>query len=188
MRQKKYIAGLVSLLIVAGCSEANRNPSPVELVADTTQTQLVIDLASTTQSNSLGTLSLRAIQKNTSTTTPTDPTNLDVVLQSYRVQYRRTDGGRLVPAPIVRSTSGVIAVGGTAQTLNNFVILTNEAVNEAPFAALKAQNGGVDPETGQRIVKLDAIIDVFGETLSGQKVSARATIPLWVCSGCTATS
>jgi len=58
-------------------------------------------------------------------------------------------------------------------------------LSQAPFAALLPQNGGRDPETGLRFVKMDVIIDVFGETVSGEDVSARASAPFTFCAGCT---
>jgi hypothetical protein len=169
--------------MVAGCSEANRNTSPVELVVSGTQDILTVDLADPNQSRTIGTIEIRALAKNTTGTT--DLRYLDVKLTKYRVSYRRTDGGTVVPAPFVRTLSGIVPVGGAAQPLNDVLIVAPEAVQQAPFAALFSNNGGVDPETGQRIVKLDVILEVWGETLSGDPVYARDVSPLWVCSGCT---
>jgi hypothetical protein len=173
---------LLALVAMFACSEANRNSTPVQLLLSGTQEILTVDLTNPNQSGTIGTIQIRAVAKNPVTT---DLRFLDVKLKSYRVSYRRTDGGTVVPAPFVRTLSGIVAVGGTPQSLNDIIVVTGEAAQQAPFAALFPNNGGVDPETGQRIVKLEVIIEVFGETLSGESVYARDISPLWVCAGCT---
>ena len=85
----------------------------------------------------------------------------------------------------MRTISGVVAVGGAAQPLNDVFIFAADALNQAPFAALLPNNGGRDPETGQNIVKMNVIIEVFGETLAGDPVYGRDVSPIWVCAGCT---
>jgi hypothetical protein len=165
-------------LLAFGCSEANRRESPVELVATTDQDVLVIDLLNP-PTTAVGTIQLQAIQKRA----VDDERFLDIQLKSYRVTYQRTDGGTQVPASFVRTTSGLLSVGATS-TLNDFLLITNDAIRQAPFPALLPQNGGRDPETGQPVIKMDVIVDVFGETLAGDNVSARARIPLWFCAGC----
>jgi hypothetical protein len=176
----KVILSAAAVLLAAGCNEMNRTAAPVELIATTQQNILVIDLLNPPQ-EALGTIFLRAIAKRD----VTDPRFLDVQLRSYRVSYVRTDGGRLVPTPFVRTTSGIIPVGGPGQSLNNFQLLQGEALSQAPFVALLPNNAGVDPETGERVVKMNAIIEIFGQTLGGANVVAEATIPLWFCASCT---
>lgn len=165
-------------LLGAGCSETNRTEAPVELVATTDQDVLLLDLANPPEGN-LGTIQLRVIPKGETTAFT------DVRLINYRVTYRRTDGGTQVPESFVRTTSGVLSAGAGAQSLNNFTIIRDDALLQAPFAALLPQNGGRDPETGEPVVKLEAGVEIFGETLAGQNVKAVVRIPLWVCVGCT---
>lgn len=181
MKRSWPCALALCLIAVLGCSEINETAAPVELIATTDQDVLVIDLLNLPQQN-IGTITLRAIVKRTDVT---DTRFLDVKLSSYRVAYQRTDGGTLVPESFVRTTSGIIPVGGAPTALNDFLLVQGPALTQAPFAALLPQNGGVDPETGQQIVKMDAIVDIFGETLAGDEVSARTRIPLWFCAGCT---
>jgi hypothetical protein len=182
MMRKASSLFVIAVLAIAvmSCSEVNRETAPVDLIATIQQDTQVFDLLNPPPS--LGTITLRSLVKRTDVT---DTRFLDVQLKSYRVSYLRTDGGKTVPQPFVRATSGLIAPGGT-QTLNSFVVFDPGALSQAPFAALLPQNGGIDPETGQRILKLDVIIDVFGETLAGDDVSARARMPLTFCAGCAA--
>ncbi|HVT04312.1 MAG TPA: hypothetical protein VHL58_13170 [Thermoanaerobaculia bacterium] len=174
-------AVVAAALTALSCNEANRGASPVELVATNHANILVLDFAdSTCGSGGLGTITLRSIIKRTN---PTDVRFLDVKLKSYRVTYQRTDGGKLIPQSFVRSISGIIGAGQTA-LLNDFLIFEPGAFSQAPFAALLPQNGGIDPETGKRTVTMEIIVDVFGETLAGDDVSARTRIPLTFCDGC----
>jgi hypothetical protein len=84
----------------------------------------------------------------------------------------------------VRTISGTVPVGGAPTSFNTFTVFDIGSLTQAPFAALMPQNGGRDPETGNRFVKMDVIIDIFGETISGERVSARAQAPFTFCVGC----
>ncbi|HXI12584.1 MAG TPA: hypothetical protein VNM92_08055 [Thermoanaerobaculia bacterium] len=183
----KWNGRRLSILLVAlvapvllSCSEINKAESPVDLIATVNQTVSRLDLADPA-CGGLGTIQLRAVTRRTDVA---DARFLDVQLRSYRVTYVRTDGGRTVPASFVRSISGLLAVNGGVSDSTPFFAFDFGALNQAPFAALRPNNGGVDPETGQRQVKLDVIIDVFGETLSGQNVSAQTRQAITVCVAC----
>jgi hypothetical protein len=89
-----------------------------------------------------------------------------------------------VPAPFVRSVDLLVPVGGGATNLQSFVVFQADAVRQQPFAALLPQNGGRDPETGRPIVRMDVIMDFFGETLAGSNVSARTRFTLDFCFQC----
>lgn len=174
-------AVLAAALTVLSCNEANRGAAPVELIATSLSKVLVLDLADPTcGADGLGTITLRSIIKRTD---PTDIRFLDIKLKSYRVTYQRTDGGKLIPQSFVRSISGIVAAGNTA-ALNDFLIFEPGSTSQAPFAALRPQNGGIDPETGKRTVTLEIVVDIFGETLAGDDVSARTRLPLTFCVGC----
>lgn len=181
MRQtlRSGLLAATMLVMASGCNETNRSRAAVQLVASTSQDVLVVDFANPPAGN-IGTITIRAIPLG-----GTISQYSDVRLLNYRVSYRRTDGGTQVPEPFIRATSGIVPVGGPGQSLNNFVIVQADALNQAPFVALLPQNGGRDPETGQDVVKMDAVIEIYGETLGGDRVSASATIPLWFCIGCT---
>lgn len=178
---KTLLAVMATLAMFAfvGCSKINEEDAPVLMIATIVDQVQVYDLLSPPPS--LGVIELRAIVKRTDVSSVRF---LDVQLRSYRVTYQRTDGGKMVPQGFVRTTSGLIEAGGTATELNSFLAFEVGAFQQAPFAALLPQNGGVDPETGQRKVNLDIIIDIYGETLSGENVSARARMPLTFCAGC----
>ena len=106
-----------------------------------------------------------------------------IKVDRYQVSYIRVDGGHLVPAPFVRSTSVVIAAGGTS-TGTTFVVFDPNALNQAPFAALLPQNGGIDPETGKPIITMDVVLTFFGQTLAGERVSGNTRMTLDFCFSC----
>lgn len=175
---------LVACAVLAlSCSEINRESSPVELVATTSQNVTIIDIAGGEGCDQLlGTIELRAIQKNQDR--GADTTFLAVDLERMRVSYIRTDGGTLTPASFTQTIDGLIEVGSGASTLNNFIVFQQDALTQAPFAALFPVNGGIDPETGRQSVNLDVIVEIFGETLSGENVAAQTRFPLEFCYNC----
>jgi hypothetical protein len=106
-----------------------------------------------------------------------------VKIDRYRISYVRADGGHLVPAPFVRSISTVIDVGGSSDA-TTFQVFDPNALNQAPFAALLPQNGARDPETGRAIITMDVILEVFGTTLAGERVSGNTRMTLDFCFSC----
>ena len=96
----------------------------------------------------------------------------------------RTDGGHAVPAPFDRSIDFLITAGSTTSTILFHLADFGDTFNQAPFASLLPQNGGRDPETGKPFVQMDVILEVFGETLAGERVSGSARSPLTFCFHC----
>jgi len=186
-RKKTTILATLALaaLGVAGCSsEMTNNASPIELVVTNTQNLHRLDLdplnGDQDCNQNIGTINLQAIQRNSEAPTGT---SLQVRVTRYRVSYRRIDGGTLVPAPFVRSIDTLLTVGGGAQG-SNFIIAQGDMFSQAPFAALLPQNGGRDPETGKTFVQFEVIVEVFGETLGGDRVYDSTRFPLEFCYAC----
>ncbi len=185
------IAAATFLMIAAGsCNDINRQTSPVTLVVTNTQDLHHIDLGGGTGCDqNIGTVHMQSIvvQGTGSTLTPNPlltPADLNSVqIDRYRVSYVRIDGGHLVPAPFVRSISTFISPGSTSNA-TSFVVFDPNALNQAPFAALLTQNGGRDPETGKTIISMDVILQVFGQTLAGERVSGSTRMTLDFCISC----
>jgi hypothetical protein len=87
-----------------------------------------------------------------------------------------------VPAPFVRSIDTLVQSG--APIGSKFTVVEADAVTQSPFAALLPQNGGRDAETGRPVVKLEVILEVFGETLAGDNVYDSTAFPLEFCYAC----
>src|SRR2546430_15460256 len=181
------------LMIVAGsCNDINKQESPVSLVVSNTQNLHRIDLAgdptgSTNCQQSVGTVRLTSVVVQPPLANPNPNVSgadlNQIKIDRYQVSYVRVDGGHLVPAPFVRSTSTVIQAGGVSEG-TTFVIFDPNALNQAPFAALLPQNGGVDPETGKPIITMDVILTFFGQTLAGERVSGNTRMTLDFCFSC----
>lgn len=182
-RKTGALAAAVLAAAVFGCSsELTDNGAPVELIVTNTQNLQTLDIAPNSDADcneSVGTIRMQVIPKNSSV----GGNFVQVRVTRYRVSYQRTDGGRQVPASFVRSMDTLISVGETG-TLTSFIILEGGAVSQAPFAALLPQNGGRDPDTGQRVVKMDVIVEIFGETLGGDNVYDATRFPLNFCYDC----
>lgn len=176
---------LFALMVTTfSCSnEFTRSASPVELVVTNTQNIQRVDLRQGAPGCDLsfGTIKILALLKAPSNA---DQRFNDVRLTRYRVSYIRTDGGTLVPAPFVRSIDLFVTAGGGQADLTGFRLFQAEAVNQSPFPALLPQNGGRDPETGRTTIRMDVILEVFGETLAGSNVSGRTVMPLDFCYDC----
>jgi hypothetical protein len=188
---RKTVPAMIAALalVMASCSgDLSRSSSPVTLVLTNTQSLSRIDIATgaTGCNTNIATVNVRALLLTSqgNPNLPTDGRFNTVQLTSYRVSYVRRDGGTLVPAPFTRATSGTITVGGAESALNNFLAFEVGALNQAPFAALRAAGGGRDPETGRSSVSMDLILEVFGETLAGERVSGSTRLTLDFCNAC----
>ena len=186
MRTMKNLVRLTVLatavLTFGACSnEIVSDAAPVELVVTNSQNLMNIDvLGGAGCGENIGTINMTVIPK----AGHSGAGDFDQVrVETYRVSYRRTDGGTLVPSSFVRPIDVLIAVGGSADD-SLFQIFESDVFTRAPFAALFPQNGGVDPETGRRVVSLPVIVEVFGETLGGDDVYDSTSFPLEFCFDC----
>lgn len=174
----------VAALLVLGCSgDINRSSSPVELVVTNTQNLNQIDLEPNAANcnQDIGTILMSAIVKNSNTS---DNRFNDVRITRYRVSYVRTDGGHAVPSSFVRSIDTLLTANGGNTSLSKFLVIESDALNQAPFASLLPVNGNRDPETGRPVVKMDVIVEIFGQTIAGENVSGSTRFPIDFCYHC----
>ena len=179
------IAVAVASMAALSCSsELTDNAAPVELVVTNTQNLTQLDLDPLTRGRRLRRqTSARSTCRSSRRTRAPTGNFVQVRVQRYRVSYRRTDGG----------TAGSVAVrpldrhAGRRRAATRRLelhVIEADALSQAPFAALQPQNGGRDPETGRPVVKLEVILEVFGETLAGDNVYDSTAFPLEFCYGC----
>jgi hypothetical protein len=171
------------------CKEINRQSSPVQLVVTTSQTLHRLDLKSgaVNCNQNIAAVFIKSVliqNSQPSVNLPTNPSLDDVKITEYRISYVRTDGGTSIPAPFTRSISIAVPTNGAASDLGTFLAFQPDALTQAPFAALLPQNGGKDPQTGRSVVQMDIILEVFGSTMAGERVSGSTRIPLDFCFDC----
>lgn len=181
------LTGTLLSAFLGACSDIGKQDGPVQLLVDNKQTLHRVDLEAGAAGCdvSIATVNLRSLLlQGGLSTIPTDNRFNDIQLTSYRVSYARTDGGKLIPESFVRSISGTLTPGGASTSLTNFQGFAPGAITQAPFAALLPQNGGRDPETGKAFVSMNIILEVFGQTLAGERVSGSTQIPVDFCYHC----
>ena len=180
-RTTLMVLAVGALLGLASCgSDINEEGAPIELVASFDQDVLVFDYAPETGCDTgVGILNLESVIK----TTNTDTRFLGVRLSTVRITYKRTDGGTVVPPAYVQALSGTLDPGESGE-VSGFLIYDPNSIRQAPFVALLPENGGRDPETGKPVITIETRIEVFGETLSGEKVSADTRFPISFCFLC----
>jgi hypothetical protein len=182
------LMAVAALALVSCSNDINRSSSPVELIVTNIQDIQRIDLAGNGSSGNkncdqdIGTINIEARIKGSSANV--DQTFNDVRITRYRVSYRRIDGGTAVPTPFVRPMDTLVKADGGATSLGKFIVLTTDAITQAPFASLLPVNGGRDPQTGRSFVSLEVTVEVFGETLAGSNVSGSTSFPLDFCIAC----
>lgn len=186
MKTRQWIRfGLAALVLTLGCSgsDLTKSASPVALIVTNTPTLQHIDIAGGANCDQTwGTIEMQAIIKNPSSGTTNNQFN-QVRITKYQVSYQRTDGGKLIPQPYVRTKDALLTPGGSP-TGGLFIVMTQDAFLQAPFAALFPNNGGKDPDTGKAFIRMDIIVEIFGETLAGEKLSGSTRFPMDFCYNC----
>jgi hypothetical protein len=174
------VASLVAIGSLSCSGELTDNAAPVELVITHSASIGIIDVGPTDDPDcdeDLGTVNMLTVPKNSSVTGP----RTQVRVNRYRVSYRRTDGGTIVPPSFVRSIDTLVGPAGSNTVFRLFEL---GVLNVAPLVSLQPGSGGRDPETLRPYVRLEVILEVFGETLAGDNVSDSTSIPFEFCYGC----
>lgn len=119
--------------------------------------------------NDNATITLRNTAKNPLTSTSSHYN--DVALERYSVRYYRSDGrnaeGVDVPYAFEGPLAGSVAAEGETEVA--LILVRHQAKEEPPLSRLEG-SGGAD------IISTFAEVIMYGKTLSGEVVSAKATI------------
>jgi hypothetical protein len=100
--------------------------------------------------------------------------NQDVNLNRWVITPYRTDGGSEASPEWSHDLAVYVPSPGNT-TLENYRVYPAENFREMPLANLLPENGGVDPETGNRNIRQSLRLQIFGRTVSGKAV---ATVPI----------
>jgi hypothetical protein len=101
------------------------------------------------------------------------PSSQDVRLTRWVITPARNDGGATASPQAILDQGVIVPAGGTAD-LENWRVYPVEYLDDLPLSYLLPENGGVDPETGNRNIRQSFVLQMFGETMSGKSI---ATIP-----------
>jgi hypothetical protein len=98
----------------------------------------------------------------------------DVLINRWVITPVRDDGGTMASPQWTYDLTVLVAAGGSAD-LSDFRIYPAEFYDLEPLVNLRPENGGVDPETGRRNIRQKLMLQLFGETIAGKRVS---TVPI----------
>ena len=96
----------------------------------------------------------------------------DVILNEWVVTPVRSDGGTAA-SPMWRNFYQVYIPANGSATLNNYRIFPSDYFHQMPLSLLFPENGGFDPETGNRNIRQRLQIEVFGRTVAGDRISVK---------------
>ena len=99
------------------------------------------------------------------------PSSQDVQITRWVITPERNDGGTTA-SPQAIFDQGIIVPAGGSTGLDNWRVYPVEYLRESPLAYLFPENGGVDPETGNRNIRQRLVLQMFGETMSGKSVAS----------------
>ena len=100
--------------------------------------------------------------------------NNDVNITRWVITPTRSDGGTTA-SPEWAIDQGVFVPAGGDADLENWRVFPAEYFLVLPLSNLLIENGGVDPETGNRNIRQTLRLEMFGHTVSGKAVS---TVPV----------
>jgi hypothetical protein len=120
-----------------------------------------------------------SIASMTVNSSPKDPTGTlsshsDVNIERWVITPSRSDGGTTA-SPEWAIAQGIFVPAGGETDLDNWRVYPAEYFLELPLSYLLPENGGFDPETGQRNIRQTLRLEMFGHTVSGKAVS---TVPI----------
>ena len=171
MNRKLFSIALltVAVLLAPACTnDEGETESPVFITVSLEQQPGFINVAAPAPIQ-IDEIQLQSRLKNP---TQTDPRGFaDVIINTYTVRFRRTDGGTRVP-PVQTFGAGIRVPSGGTATLSNFPVLPFSAIQQSPFDQLLPFNGGIDRETGKNEIQMVFDITFFGRTVSGHRVQS----------------
>jgi hypothetical protein len=100
----------------------------------------------------------------------------DVNLTRWVITPYRTDGGNEASPEWSHDLAVYVPALGTT-TLENYRVYPAENFRLPPLSYLLPENGGFDPETGNRNIRQSLRLQIFGRTVSGKAV-ATEPIPI----------
>ncbi len=165
------VVGLVALsLSCGGNSTLDDTPAAVALTIEVTLYNPDIDVCTQTALGADLSIDNMSIASHAKSPDVTLTSNSDVTLSRWVVTPTRTDGGSTASPEWSHDLTVYVPAGGST-ALANYRVYPVEYLRELPLSNLLPENGGVDPETGNRNIRESMYVQVFGRTLSGKAVA-----------------
>jgi hypothetical protein len=172
-RKISSLVCLVAVLLLAGScrSRTDRSAGTVVLTFGTiTGIPTIASVTNTLTTGggavTIGTFVLQSVSKDpTGTTGPLQ----DIEVTSYQVTYRRRDTGTRLPPALVANLTVEVPVNGTGD-ISNLPIVRLDQLESPPLSDLA--KFGHDTETGTAVIVLDAQVQFFGRTISGDSIAS----------------
>lgn len=101
--------------------------------------------------------------------------NQDAIITRWVVTPVRTDGGTEASPQWSHDFSVLVPAGGEA-TLENYRVYPAENFEVPPLSYLLPENGGFDPETGNRNIRQSLRLQIYGETIAGKAVATQPVL------------
>lgn len=160
---------LLGAAFAAGCTNKQGETEAPVFVSVNIQTQPGFVNVGTVAPIQIPTIILTSHLKDP---TATDPQGFATTqINSYKVHFRRTDGGTRVLPDQTFGAGVTITANGTA-TLTNFPILPASMIQQSPLDQLLPFNGGIDRETGKDEIQMTFDLTFYGMTVAGQRVQS----------------
>jgi len=164
-----WVAFASALTLATACTnKQGETEAPVYLTVDLTDQAGLTDILPA-RTLTIPTMTIASHLKNPSS--PDTAGFATVQLNDYTVTYRRADGGTIVP-PMQQFAVGQNVTSGRSVTLSDFPVLSQSAMEAAPFDQLLPFNGGIDRETGNTEIRMFYDVVFFGQTVSGFRVQS----------------
>jgi hypothetical protein len=175
MKSFLQLCGVLALALAVGScggsSTLDNTEASVFLTVDITEYNPDVDIC--LQLTDIG-ISNMEITSRTKDPAGTTSAQQDVNLTRWVVRPYRTDGGSTASPEWSYDQLVYVPAGGSAD-LENYRVYPLENLSVVPLAYLLPENGGYDPETGNTNIRQSLELIIYGETVSGKKVS---TVPV----------
>lgn len=174
MKSFLQLCGVLALALAVGScggsSSLDNTEASVFLTIDITEYNPDVDVCLQQTDLAIANMEITSTTKDPAGTVSPQQ---DVNLRRWVIRPYRTDGGSTASPEWSYDQAVFVPAGGSAD-LENYRIYPLELLRQVPIAHLLPENGGFDPETGNRNIRQRLVLQMFGETMSGKQVS---TIP-----------
>jgi hypothetical protein len=168
---------LAAVLVLGSCggnSTLDDTEAVVYITVDLEEWVPDIDICSYLDNGFDVTVSKMNVQSNPKAPGITIGNQQDVQINRWVITPERNDGGSS-PSPQAIYDQAVFVPAGGSTDLENYRVYPVEYLDDEPLSHLLPENGGVDPETGNRNIRQRMVLQMYGRTVSGKSIASLPT-------------